>query len=146
MDEPRPADPERLIIAPRLDGVDGVPRFLFVRWPDWPPPAMLSVLATDEAAAALEAVDGTLRARMNVECVSPLIMAAARVPVRMAHPRMGGEGAGWLRAVSVRVAGAPEPDALIDEVVALTLDEAIEQLTTDVERRLMREAAALFDD
>jgi hypothetical protein len=145
MVEVRPPDPERLIVVPRIEGDDGTPRYLFMRWSDWPPPAMLSVARPSEEAALGEAVASALQARMSVECVGEPCVSATRLPVRMPHPRMGGDGPGWLRAVAVRVRGEPRPDALIDEVVALPLEEALEQLTTEVERQLVREGAALFD-
>ena len=144
MPEQAPADPERLTIVPRLERPGEEARYLLVRWPDWPPPAMLSIVAVagDDTVAAVESA---LRARMNVSCIEAPRIAAERFAVRMRHPRTGGEGPGWLRAAGVRVAGVPEPDALLDAVVELTFDDALGQLETDVERLLLRSAAALFE-
>jgi hypothetical protein len=144
MADAAPSDPERLTIVPRLERPGLEPRYLLVRWPDWPPPAMLSIARPAEGDVRA-AVDSTLQARMSVTCLEEPRVAADRVPVRMRRPMTGSEGAGWLRAAAVRVEGEPEPDALIDAVVELTLDEALAQLETEVERRLLRSAAALFE-
>ncbi|MEZ4502473.1 MAG: hypothetical protein R3C39_07600 [Dehalococcoidia bacterium] len=139
-----PGDPERLTIVPRLERPGAEPRYLLVRWPDWPPPAMLSVVHPAEGDTRA-AVDSTLQARMSVTCLEEPRVASERLPVRMRHPRTGREGPGWLRAAAVRVEGEPEADALLDAVVELSLEDALAQLETEVERRLLRAAAALFD-
>ncbi len=81
--------------------------------------------------------------RIGVAAVGPLALTPQRQPVRMSKKSRGGEGLGWLRAALVPVEGDPQPDPLLDEVVALTLDEALRALTSDVERLLLRRAAAL---
>jgi hypothetical protein len=53
---------------------------------------------------------------------------------------------GWLRAAAVRVTGAPEPDALLEAVLELTLEEALASLTSDIERELLARAARLLGD
>jgi hypothetical protein len=67
-----------------------------------------------------------------------------RIPVRMAHPRFGGDGLGWLRPVAVRISDAPEPDALLEGVHELELKEALDLLPTEVERTVLKEASRLF--
>jgi hypothetical protein len=62
----------------------------------------------------------------------------------MTHPRFGGEGLGWLRAVAVTVSGEPQPDALLEGVEAFSLEQALEALPTEVERTLLRQGAKLF--
>ncbi len=136
--------PERLLIAVRQEREDG-PRYLFVRWPDWPHPAMLSLAPPARWDSVREAVGDLLAARLSVTCTEEPRRASTRVPVRMAHPRMGGDGVGWLRPVAVTVEGDPTPDALLEGVEALTVEEALEQLPTEVERIVLRQAAALFD-
>ena len=138
--------PERLLIAARLDAADGAHRYLLARWPDWPHPSLLSV-AAPRALDSLEAlVADTLRARFSVECVGSPLKSTTRHPARMDHPRFGGGGLGWVRAVAVRVTGDPAPDALFASVDALSLDEALEALPTDLERAVLREAAGLLGD
>ena len=136
--------PERLLIAARLERADG-PCYLFARWPDWPHPAMLSLAAPPRWDNVRDAVADLLAARLSVTCVEEPRRASTRVPVRMAHPYMGGDGVGWLRPVAVTVEGDPAPDALLERVESLTLEQALEQLPTEVERIVLRQAAALFD-
>ena len=135
---------ERLLIAARLDTAEGA-RYLLVRWPDWPYPALLSVAAPRDRDALATAVQDLLHGRLRVDCDGAPRTADQRLPVRMTHPRFGGEGLGWLRPLAVRVHGEPEPDALLAGVEALSLEEALEALPTELERTLLREAAALFD-
>ncbi|MDP6605798.1 MAG: hypothetical protein QF664_06020, partial [Dehalococcoidia bacterium] len=81
--------------------------------------------------------------RLGLSSGTPLA-AGERVPVRMAHPRFGGEGLGWLRPVGVAVEGEPQPDALLAAVELLTLEQALEALPTEVERVVLRAAAKLL--
>ncbi len=48
------------------------------------------------------------------------------------------------RPVAVWVTGDQTPDGLIESVDALSLDEALAALPTDVEREALRAGAALF--
>ncbi len=149
------ARPERLLVVARE--ADGEARYCFARWPDWPHPAMLSLAATsgEQRIDALEgALDDLLGARMGLACGAPPRLAAERTPARMAHPRFGGEGLGWLRAVAVVVRplpatgaapAAPRADALLEAVERLSLERALEALPTDVERLVFRAGAALLD-
>lgn len=139
----RPADPERVIIVPRLERPGEEPRYLLVQWRDWPPPALLSLDVPSDAAALEPAVVDTLWHRIAVRVVGSVALTPDRQPVRMSKKARGGEGLGWLRAALVRVEGDPQPDPLLEAVLALTLDEALEVLTSDVERALLRRAAAL---
>jgi len=134
-------DAERLIlVARRVE--DG--RYLFAQWPDWPHPTMISTLAPSAHEGFVEGIESLLRARMRVSVVGTPQIARERVAVRMEHPRGGGPGLGWLRPIAVEVSGAPEPDALIEGVAALTADEALTALATDVERAAFRGGIAAF--
>ncbi len=162
------ARPERLLVVARQadGGADGeavAARYCVARWPDWPHPAMLSLAAAATAIGGgdgrqLERLEGALNdllgARMALACSSPPRLAAERTPARMAHPRFGGEGLGWLRAAAVTVrplpaAGdapaTPRPDALLEAVERLSLEQALEALPTDVERRVFRAGVALLE-
>ncbi len=151
------ARPERLLVVAReADGEADTARYCFARWPDWPHPAMLSLAASgDEQLEALEgALNDLLGARMGLVCSSRPRLAAERTPARMAHHRFGGEGLGWLRAAAVSVrplpeageaAAAPRADALLEAVQRLSLEQALEALPTDVERRVFRSGVALLD-
>ena len=144
--DPQPVDdrPERLLIAARLRAA-GDDRYLLARWPDWPHPALLSLAAPRERDSLVDAVSTLLHARMRVRCEGEPLAGAQRVPVRMTHPRFGGGGLGWLRAVAVTVSGEPQPDALLEGVEAFSLEQALEALPTEVERTLLRQGAELFD-
>lgn len=150
-DNPTPADqrPERLLVAARLESPEGQ-RYVFARWEDWPYPAMLSTAAPGagpdgDADAGGELADAVARLVGRLGLQSGIPRAAdERVPVRMAHPRFGGEGLGWLRPVGVTVEGEPQPDALLAGVETLTLEEALEALPTEVERVVLRAAAKLL--
>lgn len=142
---PSPVDPERVIVVPRLDRSGEEPRYLLVRWPDWPPPALLSLDAPTDPSALEAAIADTLGHRIGVRVAGPIVLTSERQPARMSKKARGGEGLGWLRAALVPVEGEPQPDPLLEAVLALTLDEALEALTSDVERLLLSRAAALGD-
>ncbi len=134
--------PERLLVAARLADGEGE-RYVFVRWHDWPHPAMLSLAPPGGNERLSEAV-ARLLARLNLRSAEPRT-AGERVPVRMAHPRFGGEGLGWLRPLAVMVEGEPQPDALLAGVETLPYEQALAALPTDVERTVLRAASELFD-
>jgi hypothetical protein len=142
---PRP-EPERLIIAARLERAGEPGRYLLVRWRDWPPPALLSVDAPSTLEACQAAIEETLAYRLGVRCLERPLLSEVRSPGRMRRGNRGGEGLGWLRATAVRVEGDPQPDALLEEVLALPATEALAALESDVERRLFLEAARLLGD
>ncbi len=131
---------------PRLERPGEEPRYLLMRWPDWPPPALLSLDVPRDVSALEPAIVDALWHRFAVRVVGPVALTPDRQPVRMSKQARGGEGLGWLRAALVLVEGEPQPDALLEEVLALTLDEARAALTSDVERLLLSRAAALADD
>lgn len=142
--EPPPAA-ERILVVPRLVATgDAEPRYLFVRWADWPYPALLSVEPPRADDTIEDAVGSLLQARLHVALRGPVRLASMRLPVRMPMPRYGAVGVGWLRPAAVEVEGDPAPDALLEGFELLTLDEALAALPTDVERAALREAAALF--
>ena len=145
---PRP-EPERLIVVARLERPQepGVaPRYLLVRWRDWPPPALLSVEAPTTPEACAAAIEETLAYRLGVRSIERPLLAETRTPARMRRGLRGGEGVGWLRAAAVRVEGDPQPDALLEAVLALPLAEALSALESDVERQLFIEGARLLGD
>jgi hypothetical protein len=136
--------PERLLLVPVLAGEDGGqagPRYVLVRWADWPYPALLSLAPPGPFDRLEDAVTDMLRARLQLEVTGPPRLTDRRVPVRMGAPRFGFTGTGWLRAVVVPVRGEPQPDALLAGVDVLPLDEALAALTTEVERMILRDAA-----
>jgi hypothetical protein len=135
------AAPERLLVVPVLVQ-GGEPHYVLVRWPDWPHPAMLSLAAPASSVGIEEAVSDLLDSRLHLATSGPVTRSETRVPVRMPAPRVGLSAAtGWLRAVIVPVQGEPQPDALLDGCVVLTLEAAIASLPTEVERILLRDAA-----
>jgi len=134
-------DPERFIlVARRVE--DG--RYLFARWSDWPHPTMISTLVPNEDEGLVAGIESLLHGRMRVRVVGEPRLASERVAVRMPAPRGGGPRLGWLHPLAVEVSGDPEHDALIEGVDALTLDEALDGLATDVERAAFRAGAAAF--
>lgn len=136
------ADPERLLLVPVLR-VDGEARVVLVRWPDWPYPALLS-FAPPVGEDTLEAAAAALaRARLGLAAAGPARLAELRVPVRMGAPRLGLQTTGWLRGVLQPVSGEPAPDVLVDGCELLSFAEAEAALTTEVERLVLRAAAAL---
>ena len=141
-------EPERLILVARLEGwqLDDSPRYLLVRWRDWPPPALLSVEAPATPEASAAAIEETLVYRLGVRSLERPQLSDTRTPARMRRGLRGGEGLGWLRAAAVRVEGDPQPDALLEAVLALPLEEALSALESDVERRLFVEGARLLGD
>lgn len=141
---PAATDPVRLVILPVLHGPDGA-RCILVRSPDWPHPVLLS-LAPPSAHDSLEAAVGDLlRARLHLRLTAAPLVAPERLPARMAQPRAGRSSPGWLIPVLAAVEGEPEHDALLDGVETLTLEEALEALSTSIERAALRAAWALRD-
>lgn len=141
-----PPVPERYLLVPVLPaserGADGGDGYVLVRWADWPYPALLSLAPPGPSDRLEDAVTDMLSARLQLEVTGAPRLTEQRVPVRMGAPRFGFTGTGWLRAVVVPVRGTPEPDALLAGVDVMTLDEALAALTTEVERLLLRGAAA----
>jgi nucleotide-binding universal stress UspA family protein len=119
------ADPERLLLVPVIRTA-GETRYVLVRWPDWPHPALLS-FAPPVGTDTLEAAAADLaRARLGL---------VATAPAR--------QTTGWLRGVLQPVEGEPTPDVLVDGCEVLSISEAEAVLTTEVERMVLRAAAAL---
>lgn len=139
------AESERLLVVPRQATVDGdEPRYLLVRWPDWPYPALLSIAPPAANDTLEDAVASLLDARLSVSTQGPVHLCPARLPVRMPQPRYGLVGTGWLRPAAVEVTGEPETDALLEGCELLTFGEALAALPTDLERAVFREGVALF--
>ncbi len=138
------ARPERYLLVVEQDvaGHEASPHYLLARWPDWPHPALLATDPPAEDEDLEHAVGLLLASRMGVRLTAPPRVAPVRVPARMRHPRTGVEGLGWLRAVSVTVAGEPEPDALLAGIDVLTADAALDALPTEVERIVFRAGLA----
>ena len=134
------ADPERLLLVPVIE-VAGEARYVLVRWPDWPYPALLS-FAPPVGSDTLEAAAADLaRARLGLAATGPARLAELRVPVRMGSPRLGLQTTGWVRGVLQPVEGEPAPDVLIEGCEVLSFAEAESALTTEVERMVFRAAA-----
>jgi hypothetical protein len=134
--------PERLMLVVRRveDGL-----FLFARWPDWPHPAMLALDPPHPDEGPAGGIASLLDARLRVRLEGAPRVGDERRPVRMHHPYTGGGATGWLRPIAVEVSGEPEPDALLEDICALTAEEAARDLPTDLERALFAAGAALFD-
>lgn len=142
---PPPADgPERLLIAPVVRAPEGV-RYLLLRWPDWPHPALLPAPAPGPHQTLSDAVATAVRARLGIDCEGDPVASEVRVPARLPHPRTGGHGPGFLRPVLATVSGDPVPDALLAGVETFSIDEALLALPTEIERTVLREAARLLD-
>jgi hypothetical protein len=144
MERPRDLEdaPVRLILAVRhRENGD----YLFVRWPDWPHPAMLALDPPHPQEGLAGGIAALLHARMRVTLESEPRTSGEQRPVRMRHPYIGGETTGWLLPVAVEVSGTPEPDALLEAVIRLSAAEADSQLPTDLERVLFRSVVALLD-
>ena len=144
------ARPERDLLIVRYlesgeDAGAAEPRYLCVRWRDWPHPTLLALSPPNAAEGLAQAVALVLETRTGARLVDVPRAGAQRVPARMPHPRTGVEGLGWLRPVAATVTGATAPDALIESVALLTADEVIAGLSTDVERAVFRAGVALFD-
>lgn len=135
--------PERMLLVPVLDAGSAEPRFILVRWADWPQPAMLSMPPPAAHDSLDEAVAALLLGRLRLVRTGPAHASTHRIPVRMGAPRLGFNGTGWLRAVVVPVAGEVECDSLLEGAEAFTLEAGVEALSTEVERMLLRDAAAL---
>lgn len=144
MDTERP-DPQRMLLVPRLERAGEDPRYLLVRWRDWPPPALLALDPPADADALQQAIVETLNHRIGVTPTGPALVSDERRPVRMRLTTRGGEGMGWLRVAAIRVEGTPEPDALLEGVSELSLEDALAALTSDVERLALSTAARLLD-
>jgi hypothetical protein len=145
MPDPHPPE-ERFLVVARTSGHEGdEARYLLVRWADWPQPALLSVAPPAANDSLDDAIATLLDARLRVSVDGPVRLGRERVPVRMPQPRFGlGGTTGWLRPAAVEVSGEPETDALLGGYDALTLAEALAALSTEVERSVLREGAALF--
>jgi len=130
--------PERLLLVPLLAStpLEG-DRCLLVRLVGGGQPSLLPMGRPGVDETLADAVASVLRARLGLRPSAAPHIAERRVPSRLPQPRRGTRGAGWLRAVVVRVAGEPEPDPLVEEVLTLSLDEAARALTTDAERLLL---------
>lgn len=135
------AEAERLlVIARRVENG----RYLFARWADWPHPTVISTLPPGEAEGFEAGLETLLLGRFGVHIAHPPIRGERRLPVRMPHPAGGGEAMGWVRPVAVEVAGEPSGAGPIESVDALTLDEALAGLVTDLECEALRLGAALL--
>lgn len=144
-DQARAREAERLLVVPVLPPAAGAaePRYVLVRWPDFPHAALLPLTLAGADDVLDDAVAMVLRSRLHLAAAGPATLAAERVPVRLTQPRIGVHGPGWLRGVLAPAAGEPQPDALLDACLALPLAEALAALSTDVERAVLRSAAAV---
>jgi hypothetical protein len=130
--------PERLLLVPLLasTSVEGA-RCLLVRLVGAEQLSLLPMGRPGVEETLADAVASVLRARLGLRPSAEPRIAERRVPSRLPQPRRGTSGAGWLRAVVVRVEGEPVPGPLVEEVLDLPLDEAARALSTDAERLLL---------
>lgn len=145
MEAARP-DPQRMVLVARLERPGEAARYLLVRWRDWPQPALLSLDPPADPEALQQAIAETLGHRIGMQVAGPALISDERQPVRMRRTSRGGEGMGWLRVAAVRVEGTPEPDALLEGVLELSLPEALNTLASDIERQALAGAARLLGD
>ncbi len=135
-----------MLLVVRLERPAEPPRYLLVRWRDWPPPALLSLNPPADLVGLEQAIAETLTHRIGVQLSGTPLFGQTRHPVRMRRGSQGSEGMGWLRVAAVRAVGMPEPDVLLEAVLELDLDEALAALSSDVERAALVEAAGLLGD
>lgn len=128
----RDAAPERLLLV--VARVEEPDRYLLASWHDWPHPSLLAISPPHPDEGLDHAVGSMLRGAFGVDLEGAAIRAEERLPVRMAHPRFGGDGVGWLRPVAARASGEPVPGPLVEGVVTLDASAALEGLSTAVER------------
>lgn len=130
--------PERLLLVPLLASTPGeAERCLLVRLVGAEQPSLLPMGRPGVDETLADAVASVLRARLGLRPSAEPRIAERRVPSRLPQPRRGASGAGWLRAVVVRVEGEPVPGPLVEEVLTLSIDEASRALPTDAERLLL---------
>lgn len=139
----RDAAPERLLLV--VARVEAPDRYLFARWADWPHPSMLALSPPHADEGLTRAVTSMLRDSFDVTLVGEAQLGAERWPVRMSHPRFGGENVGWLRPVAVTVSGELTAGPLLDDVAALDATAAAATLSTAIEREVFGAGAALLE-
>jgi hypothetical protein len=127
------AAPERILLVVRRAGDGAV---LLARWPDAPRPTLLSLDAPHPDEGFAEGVARLVRARFAV-AAGTARLHAERLPVRMRHPRRGGETVGFLRVAAVEASGEPSPDGTLAAIETLPSEEAARALSTDLERRAL---------
>ena len=138
----RDAAPERLLLV--VERAEARDRYLLARWEDWPHPSLVATSPPHEGEGLDAAVAAMLRGAFGVALMGVARRGDTRWPVRMAHPRFGGEGVGWLRAVAAMTSGEPVAGPLVQGLVELDADEAEAQLSTEVERAVFRSGVALL--
>jgi hypothetical protein len=140
----RDAAPERLLlVVARSEEPD---RYLLASWPDWPHPSLLAISPPHPEEGLDHAVDSMLRSAFGVTLEGAPQRSEERWPVRMAHPRFGGEGVGWLRPVAVHASGDPAAGPLVEGITTLTASDALEGLSTAVERAVFTAGVALLEE
>lgn len=135
--------PQRLLLVVARSEQPG--RYLFARWKDWPHPSLLAISPPHDAEGLDGAVESMLRNAFAVALQGAARAGAKRWPVRMAHPRFGGEGVGWLRPVAVQSSGDPAPGPPIDDLAILDATAALKALSTAVEREVFTAGVALLE-
>ncbi len=140
--------PERMVLVP-LVMPPGPPadesaeaRCLLVRLRDAGRTSLLELPAPAPGETLAAVVADVLHARLGVRPVGEPRLAAGRVAARLPRERRGTWDQGWLRTVVVSVEGEPAGDALVDDVLVLSFEEAARALPTDAERRLLMLASS----
>ncbi len=121
-------------------------RYLLVRRPGNRVLTMLSTAPPHRTEGFAAGISSLVRTHLGVALRGTPRVASVRRPVHTLHPYTGGQGAGYLRALAVEVAGDPKTDALFDGMQALRLEDAVDALSTDLERLLLQDGARLLSD
>jgi len=137
------APPEWLLLVVR-SVEDG--RYLLVRRPGNRVLTMLSTAPPHRTEGFAAGIASLVRTHLGVTLRGTPRVSSVRRPVHTVHPYTGGQRAGYLRALAVEVAGDPKVDALFDGLQALQLPDAVESLSTDLERLLLQDGARLLSD
>ena len=135
--------PERMVLVPLAPapGGDGggaaERRCLLVRLRGSGRASLLELARPAPGETLAGVVAELLEARLGVRAAGEPRLAPGRVAARLRREGRGTWEQGWRRAVVVAVEGEPAPDALVEEVLALPLEEAGAALSTDAERSLL---------
>ncbi len=138
----RDAAPERWLLVVKRSEEPG--DYLLVSWSDWPHPSLPAISPPHADEGVDHAVEAMLRSAFGVALEGSALRSEERWPVRMAHPRFGGDGVGWLRPVAARATGEPVAGPLIDDLTMLPAAAAVEGLSTAVERAVFEAGVALL--
>ncbi|MCY4640836.1 MAG: hypothetical protein OXC94_10930 [Chloroflexi bacterium] len=135
--------PERMVLVPlaSMSGAEGEGaadrRCLLVRLRGSKRISLLDLPRPAPGETLSGVVAGLLNARLGVRPAGEPWLAPGRVASRLPREGRGTWEQGWRRAVVVAIEGEPSPDALVEDVLALPIEEALASLSTDAERSLL---------